>query len=541
MPAPNHDGRETNGHIHRLPAEAQPDAAAVLDSCGISAFNSFAISLSIICILAGGITSFHVGFCTVGGAAIGLGWPLCCLFSLIVALTMGQLASAFPRAGGPYQWAAILGGRGWGWVTACFGLAGLLTALAAINVGTCQFAINAVAQVFDRQVGGVPSYVPALTVVLMTVSQALFNHWGIRLTGRLIDLSGYLIMVVAAVLTIAMLLFGVVLGSGLDIARLVTFTNYSGPAGGDVLPATTDMAWLFALGLLLPAYTITGFDAPAQTAEETVDPSRSVPRGIVRGVVLSGVAGWIMLAAIVLAIPNMDEAARQGDQSFFWIIQGVIPRTLRIPLYIGLIAAMYLCGLACLTSVSRLAYALARDGGLPFSRALRRIGRHRTPSVAIWTSAAVTALFAVDVSYETNAAVCAAFLYIAYVLPTALGLWAHKRSWTRMGPWHVGGWYRPLAALSVLACLTLLVICVQPPNEKAVGIIGAMIGGLVLLWLGYTRRHFPGPPQEVLHQLRLDDGVDEETRDACAAATKDVANDPVCPENGNVCHTPITH
>jgi amino acid transporter len=69
-------------------------------------FATFAISMSTICILAGGITSPHVGLCSVGGASIGLGWPLCCLFSLTVALTMGQVASAFPRAGGPYQWAA---------------------------------------------------------------------------------------------------------------------------------------------------------------------------------------------------------------------------------------------------------------------------------------------------------------------------------------------------------------------------------------------------------------------------------------------------
>src|SRR5256885_9826806 len=66
----------------------------------MSGFSNYAISLSIICILAGGITSFQVGFCSVGGASIGIGWPLVCAFSLVVALTMGQVASAFPTAGG---------------------------------------------------------------------------------------------------------------------------------------------------------------------------------------------------------------------------------------------------------------------------------------------------------------------------------------------------------------------------------------------------------------------------------------------------------
>src|SRR6476661_2774871 len=106
----------------------------------MSGFSNFAISLSIICILAGCITSFPQGLSSVGGAAIGLGWPACCLISLCVALAMAQVASAFPTAGGVYHWAAILGGRRWGWVTAWFNLLGLVTVLAAINVGTVQFA-----------------------------------------------------------------------------------------------------------------------------------------------------------------------------------------------------------------------------------------------------------------------------------------------------------------------------------------------------------------------------------------------------------------
>ena len=92
--------------------------------------------MSAICVLAGGVTSFHLGFCSVGPAAIGLGWPLVALFSLVVAATLGQVASAFPTAGGLYHWSSILGGRGWGWLTAWFNLAGLVTVLAATNVGT---------------------------------------------------------------------------------------------------------------------------------------------------------------------------------------------------------------------------------------------------------------------------------------------------------------------------------------------------------------------------------------------------------------------
>ncbi len=126
----------------------EPDDDATLARLGyepelsrrMGAFSNFALSFSIICILAGGVTSFHLGYCGVGGAAIGLGWPLGCLFALAVALTMAQVASAFPTAGGLYHWAAILGGRGWGWAVAWLNLAGLVAALAAIDVGAFAFA-----------------------------------------------------------------------------------------------------------------------------------------------------------------------------------------------------------------------------------------------------------------------------------------------------------------------------------------------------------------------------------------------------------------
>src|SRR5438309_5562663 len=129
----------------------------------LGGFSNFALSLSIICILAGGVTSFHQGFGTVGGAAVGLGWPLACLFALAVAVTMGQLASAFPTAGGLYHWGAVLGGRGCGWLTAWFNLLGLVTVLSAINVGTWQFAASGL-DAFDLAKIGPDAKVPVQIV-----------------------------------------------------------------------------------------------------------------------------------------------------------------------------------------------------------------------------------------------------------------------------------------------------------------------------------------------------------------------------------------
>src|ERR1700720_459161 len=104
----------------------------------MSGFSNFAISFSIICILAGGITSFQLGFSAAGGASIGIGWPLSCGFSLIVAASMGQIASAYPTAGGLYHWASILGGRGFGWATAWFNMLGLIFVVSSVDGGLWQ-------------------------------------------------------------------------------------------------------------------------------------------------------------------------------------------------------------------------------------------------------------------------------------------------------------------------------------------------------------------------------------------------------------------
>src|SRR6266545_3462138 len=204
---------------------------------GMGAFSNFAISLSIICILAGGVTSFHQGLSSVGGAAFGLGWPLVCLFSLAVAATMGQVASSFPTAGGLYHWASILGGKGWGWATAWLNLLGLVAALSAINLGALRFTLDFVGPLLGLEPAAWPAGKQAAVAILgvfaISASQALINHLGIRLTTRLTDFSGYWILGVALLLAGSMLWFAPSLHPG----RLVAFTNFSGARGGGGWPS----------------------------------------------------------------------------------------------------------------------------------------------------------------------------------------------------------------------------------------------------------------------------------------------------------------
>ncbi len=449
----------------------------------MKAFSNFAIAFSIICILAGGINSLGQGIAGVGGAAIGIGWPIGCLISLAFGLGMAQIASAYPTAGGLYHWSSILAGRGWGWATAWLNMLGLVTVLASINTGTFYFAVGAF---------GLPSSfgVQVLFIVGITAVQALVNHLGIRLTTMLTDFSGYLIFAVAIALTIALFVFA----PSHDFSRLWTFHNYSGDAGAGVWPANPSLIGVFFLGLLLPIYTITGFDACAHTAEETMDAQRAVPRSIISSIVWSGLFGWLMLIAFVIAIPNMDAAAKQGFNVFFDTMNKVVPAWIKTILYMGILVSQFLCGLATVTSASRMIFAFARDGGFP--AVLRGIHpTYRTPVAAIWIAAIISILFTLYAPvYTTIVSVTVIFLFLSYGMPIGAGLLAYGRTWTRMGPWDMGGAFRIVAALVVALVVFIFAIGIQPPNANALPVVAGLCVVIAVIWFAFERNRFVGPP-----------------------------------------------
>jgi amino acid transporter len=466
----------------------------------MGAFSNFAISFSTICILAGGITSLQFGVCAVGGAAAGVVWPVGVAFSLIVALCMAEVASAFPTAGGLYHWSSILGGKGWGWATAWFNLAGLVFVTAAVNVGAYKLFVLFIGPMFGIDParwlgtgGQIATGHQVAGVALISLSHALLNHFGIRVTTLLTDFSGWLILVVALLLTAAML-HG---APHIDLRRLFAFTDYGGAAGGDVWPAARGLGTMTLLALTWPIYTVTGFDASAHTSEETVQASHNVPKGILRSVYVSGLVGWVMVASFVLAMPDVAAGARQGENVFAWLMQQVLPGAGGRALWVGIVLANYLCGLACMTSTSRMMYAFARDGGLPASGWLKRVSpRWSTPVPAIWTTAALalaSTLYAP--AYSTLTTACVIFLYLSYVMPTLVGLRAYGRTWTKFGPFDLGGLaYRSLAVLSVLGAALLVWIGVQPPNEKALTVVLVTSALLLAAWWLGVRRRFRGPP-----------------------------------------------
>jgi amino acid transporter len=475
----------------------------------MGAFSNFAVSFSLICILSGGITSFQLGLSAAGGASIGLGWPLGSVFALVVAAAMAQIASSYPTAGGLYHWSSILGGKTWGWLTAWFNLLGLVFVVAAINFGTWDpFFRTLIAPMFGVKPESLGWWHQTIFLTVITASQAFLNHRGIRIASKITDISGYLIFVVTVILVASLVIYSPV---KVDFSRLVTFTNFTGVDGGQ-WPAQT-MAMAFLSGLLLTAYTITGFDASAHTSEETHDAARNVPRGIVKSVLWSTLFGYVLVCSFVLVMPDIGAAIKQGT-GFFEAILAPIPTPLRIVIELLLFFINYVCGLAAVTSTSRMMFAFARDGGLPGSRFLRKVNAHRTPGIAIWVSAVLAIVITLyGDAFSVLSAGSAVFLFISYAMPVAAGIFAEGKTWTEKGPFQLGMWSKPFAVAAVIGALILAYVGIQPPNQKVIYVILGLLAVLMLIWYGAgVRKSFAGPPVGNLSKERREKIVGLETQ-----------------------------
>jgi len=476
-------------------------------------FSNFAISFSIICILAGGISAFYAAFNSTGGGGAFIGWLVGGFFALLVSFSMGQIASAYPTAGGLYHWGSILGGKFLGWITAWFNLLGLLFVVSSVDVFLYQVFFKGL--LVDTVLGGTFLGMDSSTwnintqhifVIIVLATQALFNHYGINVTTKLTDFSGYLILALTVIFVIALFAYSPV---ALDFSRLVTFTNYTGEPGGNVIPNAVNSLFLaFFFGLIYVMYTITGFDASGHTSEETHDAQVNVPKGMWTSVFYSWTFGLVLVAAFVLTMPSIDEGAAAGVNSFFYMWSASrMPYALSLILAVGIVLVNYICALAGLTSTSRMMFAFARDGGLPASGFLSHISTaYRTPTYAIWTGAALAfvtsltgiigsalGLQGVDI-FLVLATGCAVFLYISYTLPVVAGILAEGKTWTEKGPFNLGAWSKPIAIVASIGVILLTTTGFFPPNTPVLYLTVGMLVVLPILWFAGINKRFEGVP-----------------------------------------------
>jgi len=441
-------------------------------------FSSFALSFSIISVLTGVFSTYKTAIQAGGPAGLGIGWPLVCAGTLLVALAMAELASAFPTAGALYHWSALLGGAGAGWMVAATNLVGQVAIVAAIDFACAKALASTLAL-------GAHANLPLFFAVLAT--HALLNLRSIRIVAWLNDLSATVHVLGVALLVGLLAVFG--------RAEPLSFLGR-----GYTMRADHAYVLGFLNALTLGMWTMTGFDASAHASEETHDPARRAPRGIVSSVAVSAIAGYALVVALTLAIGDLPKIAGDDDPALA-ILRGALgERAGRVAMGAAIVA-MWFCGLSSVTSASRTFYAFARDDGLPFSRVLRRVSaRFKTPPPAIAVAVLLPCALVVVTSrisdgvFDAVTSLATTALYVSYATPIALGVRARlRKKWTHRGPWNLGRAGVAVACVAVAYSAFVLVCFAIPPNQAYGEMIAGVELAVVALYFAWARRRFRGP------------------------------------------------
>ncbi|MBB4687488.1 amino acid permease [Amycolatopsis jiangsuensis] len=461
----------------------------------MSAFSNFAVSFTIISILSGCLTLYGFGMTTGGPAAMIWGWPLVGLFVVLVGLGMAEVCSSYPTAGGLYYWAAKLAARNgpaWSWFTGWFNLIGQIAVTAGIDFGAALF-LNAF---LDLQWGfsATPGHTILLLAIILVVHGAL-NTFGVRVVALLNSVSVWWHLLGVLVI-VGVLVF--VPAKHQDASFV--FGSFVNQTGWGSAP------YVFALGLLLSQYTLTGYDASAHMTEETRNAAKAGPRGIITSILVSLAAGWVLLIGLTFAIQDYDGAVNSATgvppAQIFIDATGAVTGKFLLLICIG---AQLFCGMASVTANSRMIYAFARDGAIPGSKFWHRINkRTQTPTNAVWLAAGGALVLALpylwsETAYAAVTSIATVGLYVAYVIPVFLRV--RRGAAFEKGPWNLGRWGKPIGIVATAWVAVIFVLFMLPQtapvtvdtfNYTPIAFL-VVLGGAALWWVLSARKWFTGP------------------------------------------------
>jgi amino acid transporter len=445
---------------------------------GWSSFTNFAISFTIISVLAGPFTNFSFAWNAGGPAGIAIGWPILCGFVLLVAVSMSELTSAMPTAGGPYWWSAKLGGPGWSWFTGWFNIVGLIGIVAGVGYGAAQF-LWALLNLYGVDVLGInfgtthPSTILHQTFLLFLIILVLYTVVNI-VADRLLAVFNNISVgwhVVGVLVIVGLVAFvpshhaslGFVFGHRLNN----TGFHHGATSGG--------FFWLYLIptGFILTMYTMTGYDASAHTAEETRGAAIGAAKGVWRSVFFSAVIGWVVLLAMLFAATHVDAINKAGGGAIPVIETGLSSWAAKFVLLILTVGQLF-CGAAGLTSASRTWYAFSRDRGMPGWPLFRRLNVKRVPLYAVLGVSVASLLITIPAYFGNKAGVpwayfaitgiCTVGLYLAYIIPVYLRL--RQGDKFQPGPWTLGRRYRWIN-IGAIAFVVLVVFALDIPTTPA--------------------------------------------------------------------------
>ncbi|GAB1824453.1 amino acid permease [Herbidospora sp. RD11066] len=479
-----------------------------------SGFSNFAISFSIISILAGCFTTFGQAWNNGGPIAISWGWPLISVFILIIGLCMSELVSAYPTAGGIYWWAAKMGKPIHGWFTGWFNLIGLVAVTASVDYGCATFLNITLNRFFGLEISLTMTFILFAVVLALHALINIFSH---RLIALLQNVSVWW-HVFGAAAVVLILIFGPDSHQSMSFVFTETI-NRSG------FSDSTFWFFVLPLGFLLTQYTITGFDACAHVSEETQGASMSAARGLWQSIFYSAIGGWVLLLAFLFAatdVTAINDAGGFVGAIFDTSLSGNLANAIFAISTIG----QFFCGMSCVTSMSRMTYAFSRDGAVPGWRLWSKVDKNRTPVNAIILGCiaalilTLPALYApagstTPVAFYAVVSVAVIGLYIAFAIPIYLRLRMGDRF--QPGPWTLGSKYKVMGWIAIIEIVIVSIYFIMPLSPAAVPfsadfawtavnyapiVVGVMVIGVGLWWALSARHWFTGPRRTVDEEVK---------------------------------------
>jgi amino acid transporter len=519
-PPPGMPPRPVPGHMLGDRETARRDEALLLRlgyaqvlTREMGGFSNFAISFTIISVLAGCLTSYYLAFNNGGPVAITWGWLLVGGFCVLVSMAMAEVASSMPTAGALYFWASKLGGPAWGWFTGWFNLIGGIAVTAAIQYGSAIF-MTALLNLWFPALVGTDTTAIFITFTAIVALQLGLNLLGVNVLAKLNTLSAWWHMSGVGLIVVILL---VVPTEHQSVSFVFTETiNNSG--------FSDNAFWfVFGLGLLMSQYTVTGYDASAHMSEETRSASRATALGMIWAVVASVVFGFVLLVVVTFAVPDVQGVLDAGGNAVIYIwTEATNEAWAEFMLIIAVVAQLF-CGTASLTSSSRMMFAFSRDKAVPGSRLWRRVARNRVPvnsviaiAVTAWALMIPTLANGV-VGYAVGTSIAVIGLYIAFALPIILRIKAGDRF--EPGAWSLGRHYKWVSTIAVVWIAVVCVLFLLPisPNGvpgaeefawESVNYAPLTVGGALVLFGGWylvsARKWFTGPVREASAQEDLE-------------------------------------
>lgn len=491
-----------------------------------SGFSNFAISFSIISILAGCFTTFAQGWNNGGPIAISIGWPLISTFILIIGLCMSELASAYPTSGGIYWWASKLGGAKAGFYTGWLNLIGLLAVTASVGYGAAFFLNTLVGSIWPSYatdfLGGAYLKQQFFWFMVLMTFVTIVNIFGGHLLAIINNISVWW-HVFGAATVIGILVFAPTQHQSLKW-MFTTQINNSGFGN------STSTYWFFVLplGFLLTQYTITGFDASAHMSEETQGAHMAAARGIWQSIFYSAIGGYILLLAFLYAATNTDyinsfdpKVNPYGGGSVIAILVTALGDGALFKLVMIITTAgQIFCVAACLTSCSRMMYAFSRDGAVPGNRYWKKVNKHRVPLNAVLVSAVIGVIITLPALYKSPSGAPTAFyavvsvavigLYLAFLIPI-YQRWKMRDAFVA-GQWTLGNKYKWMNLVAVVEIVVISVYFVLPFSPAGIpwndGFTWTAVnyapiltfGVLIILWIWWhlsVKNWFKGPVRTI--------------------------------------------